>query len=52
MRRTAIVAAVRTPVGRIRGVLSEVPAHRLAALVIGEAVRRSGIDPAAVDEVI
>ncbi|MGN8895932.1 thiolase family protein [Flavonifractor sp. HCP28S3_F3] len=52
MRRTAIVAAVRTPVGRIRGTLSEVPAHRMAALVIGEAVRRAGIDPAIVDEVI
>lgn len=52
MRRTAIVAAVRTPVGRIRGALSEVPAHRMAALVIGEAVRRAGIDPAAIDEVI
>lgn len=52
MRRTAIVAAVRTPVGRIRGALSEVPAHRMAALVIGEAVRRAGIDPARIDEVI
>ena len=52
MRRTAIVAAVRTPVGRIRGALADVPAHRMAALVIGEAVRRAGIDPASIDEVI
>lgn len=52
MRRTAIVAAVRTPVGRIRGALADVPAHRMATLVIGEAVRRAGIDPASIDEVI
>ena len=52
MRRTAIVAAVRTPVGRIRGAISDVPADKLAALVIGEAVRRAGIEPGMVDEVI
>ena len=52
MRRTAIVDAVRTPVGRIRGALADVPAHQMAALVIGEAVRRAGIDPASIDEVI
>lgn len=52
MRRTAIIAAVRTPVGRIRGALSEVPAHRLGALAVAEAVRRAGIDPAMIDEVI
>lgn len=51
-RRTAIVAAVRTPVGRIRGVLSDVPAHKLGALVIGEAVKRAGIDAHMIDEVI
>lgn len=34
MRRTAIVAAVRTPVGRIRGALSGVPAHELGALAV------------------
>lgn len=52
MRRSAIIAAVRTPVGRIRGALADVPAHRMAALVISEAVRRAGIDPASIDEVI
>lgn len=52
MRRTAIVAAARTPVGRIRGVLSPVAAHSMAALVIGEAVRRAGIQGSEVDEVI
>lgn len=52
MRRTAIIAAVRTPVGRIRGVLSDVPAHELGALAVREAVRRAGIDGADLDEVI
>lgn len=52
MRRTAIIAAVRTPVGRIRGVLSDVPAHELGALAVREAVRRAGIDGAVLDEVI
>lgn len=52
MKRTAIIAAVRTPVGRIRGALSSVPAHELAALAIREAVSRSGIAPEMIDEVI
>lgn len=52
MRRTAIVSAVRTPVGRIRGRLAPAKAEDIAAAVIGEAVRRAGIDPAAIDEVV
>lgn len=52
MRRTAIVAAVRTPVGRIRGALSDIPAHELGALVVREAVKRAGIEGRVVDEVI
>lgn len=52
MRRTAIVSAVRTPVGRIRGVLSDVPAHKLAGLAIREAVSRASIDPMKIEEVI
>lgn len=52
MRRTAIVAAVRTPVGRIRGVLAPAAAHSMAALVIREAVSRAGIEPGEIDEVV
>lgn len=52
MRTTAIIAAVRTPVGRIRGCLSEVPAHKLGALAIREALNRSHLDPKLADEVI
>jgi 3-oxoadipyl-CoA thiolase len=46
-----IVAACRTPIGRHRGVLKDVRPDDLAALVLKEAVRRAGIDPAAVDDV-
>jgi len=47
-----IVDAVRTPVGRFGGSLRDVPAEDLAALVMREAVRRTGIDPAEIDGVI
>src|SRR5881397_2195586 len=47
-----IVSAVRTPVGKFLGGLSPLPATRLGALVIKEAVRRAGVDAAAIDEVI
>ncbi len=51
MRRAAIVAAVRTPVGRYGGVLASVRPDDLAALVIEMLVQRSGIDPALIDDV-
>jgi len=47
-----IVSAVRTPIGRFLGGLSPLPAPRLGALVVREAVRRAGVDAGAVDEVI
>ncbi len=47
-----IVAGVRTPIGRYGGALSKVRPDDLAALVIGEAVSRAGIDPATIDEVV
>ena len=46
-----ILSAVRTPIGRIRGALSPVRPDDMAGLVIAEAVRRAGVDPAAVEEV-
>ena len=52
MREAVIVSAVRTPVGRVRGVLAPVPAHELGALVIKEAVARAKIDPGEVEDVI
>ncbi|MBX3372297.1 MAG: acetyl-CoA C-acyltransferase [Phycisphaeraceae bacterium] len=50
-RRCAIVAAVRTPVGRYGGALASVRPDDLAALVTAEVVRRSGLDPALIDDV-
>ncbi|MGQ9557063.1 MAG: acetyl-CoA C-acetyltransferase [Desulfurispora sp.] len=52
MREVVIVSAVRTAVGKFGGTLAGVPAVDLGALVIGEAVRRAGIDAGLVDEVI
>jgi acetyl-CoA C-acetyltransferase len=52
MRDAVIVSAVRTPTGRFLGGLKDLSAPDLGALVVGEAVRRAGIDPAAVDECI
>jgi 3-oxoadipyl-CoA thiolase len=51
MPEAVIVSAVRTPIGALGGSLSKVRPDDLAALVISEAVRRAGIDPAAVEEV-
>jgi len=51
-RRVAIVAPLRTPVGRFLGALQNLPAERLAACVIREVVARSGVDPARIDDVV
>jgi acetyl-CoA C-acetyltransferase len=47
-----IVSACRTPIGKYLGGLSSFTAPQLGALVVREAVRRSGVDDSAVDEVI
>lgn len=47
-----IVAAARTPNGRLKGGLAEVSAVDLGAAAIRGALERGGIDPAAVDAVI
>lgn len=52
MPEAYIVEAVRTPVGRRRGGLSAVHPADLGAHVLTELVARSGIDPAAVDDVV
>lgn len=52
MRDVVIVSAVRTPTGRFLGGLKGFSAPQLGALVVAEAVRRAGIDPALVDECI
>jgi acetyl-CoA acetyltransferase family protein len=52
MSEAYLVGGVRTPVGRYGGALAGVRPDDLAALVVGEAVRRAGVDPDRVDEVI
>ena len=52
MTEAFLVDAVRTPIGRYGGGLSGVRADDLAALVVGEVVRRAGVDPSLVDEVV
>src|SRR5947199_6561248 len=52
MAEALILSAVRTPIGRYLGGLSELPAPELGALVIGEALRRAGVSTDKVDEVI
>jgi len=52
MKKAVIVSAVRTPVGKFNGALKDTPASDLGALVMKEAVKRAGISPDQIDEVI
>lgn len=52
MKEVVIVSAVRTAVGKFGGTLKDVPAVELGAVVIKEALKRSGVKPEMVDEVI
>ena len=53
MREAVIVATARTPIGRAyRGAFNDTQAQALAGHVVGEAVRRAGIDPAEVEDVV
>jgi len=52
MSDVVIVSAVRTATGKFLGSLKDLPAPALGAIVVREAVRRAGVDPAAVDECI
>jgi 3-oxoadipyl-CoA thiolase len=52
LRDVFVVDAVRTPIGRHGGALAEVRPDDLGALVIRELVRRTGADPAAIDDVL
>ena len=52
MDQIVIVSGVRTPVGKFQGSLSDVPATRLGAIVVREAVQRAQIEPSQIDECI
>ena len=52
MTRSVIVAAVRTPFGRLGGALKDKAAPELGALAIGAALERAGLEPGEVEYVI
>ncbi|MGZ9215390.1 MAG: acetyl-CoA C-acyltransferase, partial [Candidatus Binatia bacterium] len=52
MSNAVIVAAARTPVGKFGGSLAKIPASDLGAVVIKEVLKRAGVKPEQVDEVI
>jgi len=52
MADVVLLSGVRTPIGKYLGGLAEVPATQLGAIVIAEAMRRAGVPPERVEEVI
>ena len=52
MEDAVIVSAVRTPVGTMGGAFVDVPAPRLGAIAVEEAIRRAGIDGTEIEEVL
>jgi acetyl-CoA acyltransferase len=51
MRQALIIDAVRTPIGKHRGALREVRPDDLSAIALSALVRRTGLEPASVEEV-
>jgi len=52
MEKVVIASAARTPVGSFQGIFSQMPAPRLGAVAIKEALKRAGVGPGDVEEVI
>lgn len=52
MREVVIASAARTPIGSFGGSLKDIPARTLGAICIKEALKRAGVNPGDVDEVI
>ena len=52
IKEAVIISAVRTPVGKFLGALKSFKATDLGAIVVREAVKRAGVKPEDVDEVI
>src|SRR6202171_5928951 len=52
MDQTVILSALRPPIGKFQGGLAPLSAPQLGAKVVTEAVRRAGIEPKSVDEII
>src|SRR6186997_1277368 len=52
IKEAVIISAVRTPVGKFLGALKSFKATELGAIAVREAVKRAGVNPEDVDEVI
>ncbi|REK09007.1 MAG: acetyl-CoA C-acetyltransferase [Planctomycetota bacterium] len=52
MTASYLIAGCRTPIGKFLGSLSSLPAPRLGAVAVAEAVSRAGVPGDAIDEVI
>jgi len=52
MDQPVIVSATRTPVGKFGGALRDLPAPKIGAVAVREAVRRANLDPKDVEECI
>jgi acetyl-CoA C-acetyltransferase len=52
LEEVVIVSAVRTPVGKFQGSLSDLSAPQLGSIAVREAVKRAGVDAASVSECI
>src|SRR5438876_7343327 len=52
IKEAVIISAVRTPVGKFLGALKSFKATDLGAMVVRESVKRAGVNPENVDEVI
>jgi acetyl-CoA C-acetyltransferase len=53
MREAVIVSAARTPIGRaFRGAFNQTPGATMAGFVVQEAIKRAGVDPGEVDDVV
>lgn len=52
MKKIFIIKAKRTPIGSFLGTLKDIPASELGAVLVANIIEETGIEPAAVDEVI
>jgi len=52
MNEVVIVSGARTPVGAFNGTLGTLTSPQLGAIAIKEAVKRAGIEPVSIDEII
>lgn len=52
MENVVFISSARTPIGAYGGALRDIPVYRLGSLVLQAAVKKVGIDPATVDDVI